>query len=41
MVEDVIDRLREIAPVELSTMDGIEENIRFKLPVMDFDHRNP
>ncbi len=41
LVEDVIDRLREFSPVELSTMDGIEENIRFKLPVMDFDHRNP
>ena len=41
MVNEVIDRLREFAPVELSTMDGIEENIRFKLPAMDFDHLNP
>ena len=32
LVDEVIDRLREIAPVELSIMDGIEEHIRFKLP---------
>ncbi|MCY4239100.1 MAG: 4-hydroxy-3-methylbut-2-enyl diphosphate reductase [Rhodospirillaceae bacterium] len=32
LVGEVIDRLREIAPVELSIMDGIEENIQFKLP---------
>ena len=32
LVDEVIDRLREIAPVDLSIMDGIEEHIRFKLP---------
>jgi len=32
MVTRVIDALRAIAPVELSTMDGIEENVEFKLP---------
>lgn len=32
LVGEVIDRLREIAPVDLSIMDGIEENIQFKLP---------
>ena len=32
LVDEVIDRLRAVAPVELSIMDGIEEHIRFKLP---------
>ena len=32
LVEDVIDALRRIAPVEVSTLDGIEENVRFRLP---------
>jgi 4-hydroxy-3-methylbut-2-enyl diphosphate reductase len=33
LVEDVIDALRRIAPVEVSTLDGIEENVRFRLPL--------
>lgn len=33
LVEDVIDALRRIAPVEVSTLDGIEESVRFRLPV--------
>jgi 4-hydroxy-3-methylbut-2-en-1-yl diphosphate reductase len=33
LVEDVIDALRQIAPVEVSTLDGIEENVRFRLPL--------
>ena len=33
LVEDVIDALRRIAPVEVSTLDGIEENVRFRLPM--------
>jgi 4-hydroxy-3-methylbut-2-enyl diphosphate reductase len=33
LVEDVIDALRHIAPVEVSTLDGIEESVRFRLPV--------
>jgi 4-hydroxy-3-methylbut-2-enyl diphosphate reductase len=32
MVEDVIAALRRIEPVEVSIMDGIEENIQFRLP---------
>jgi 4-hydroxy-3-methylbut-2-enyl diphosphate reductase len=32
MVTHVVDALRAIAPVELSTMDGLEENVEFKLP---------
>jgi 4-hydroxy-3-methylbut-2-enyl diphosphate reductase len=33
LVEDVIDALRRVAPVEVSTLDGIEESVRFRLPV--------
>ena len=33
LVEDVIDALGRIAPVEVSTLDGIEESVRFRLPV--------
>ncbi len=33
LVEDVIDALRRIAPVEVTTLDGIEENVRFRLPL--------
>ncbi|QJE01834.1 4-hydroxy-3-methylbut-2-enyl diphosphate reductase [Massilia forsythiae] len=32
MVGHVIDALRALAPVELSTMDGIEERVEFRLP---------
>jgi 4-hydroxy-3-methylbut-2-enyl diphosphate reductase len=32
MVAQVVGALRAIAPVELSTMDGLEENVEFKLP---------
>jgi 4-hydroxy-3-methylbut-2-enyl diphosphate reductase len=32
MVEDVIDALRRLGPVDVSVMDGIEENIQFRLP---------
>jgi 4-hydroxy-3-methylbut-2-en-1-yl diphosphate reductase len=32
MVEHVIDALRALGPVEVSTMDGIEEHIEFRLP---------
>jgi 4-hydroxy-3-methylbut-2-enyl diphosphate reductase len=31
-VEHVIDALRALGPVDVSTMDGIEEHIEFKLP---------
>jgi 4-hydroxy-3-methylbut-2-enyl diphosphate reductase len=33
LVEDVIGALRRIAPVEVSTLDGIHENVRFRLPL--------
>jgi 4-hydroxy-3-methylbut-2-enyl diphosphate reductase len=33
LVEDVIDALRRIAPVDVSTLDGIRENVRFRLPL--------
>jgi 4-hydroxy-3-methylbut-2-enyl diphosphate reductase len=32
MVNDVIDALRRLGPVDVSVMDGIEENIQFRLP---------
>ncbi|MEI4557885.1 4-hydroxy-3-methylbut-2-enyl diphosphate reductase, partial [Klebsiella pneumoniae] len=32
MVEHVIDSLRQFGPVEVSQLDGIEENIEFRLP---------
>jgi 4-hydroxy-3-methylbut-2-enyl diphosphate reductase len=32
MVEHVIDALRALGPVDVSTMDGIEEHIEFRLP---------
>jgi 4-hydroxy-3-methylbut-2-en-1-yl diphosphate reductase len=32
MVENVIDALRALGPVEVSTMAGIEEKVEFKLP---------
>lgn len=32
MVEDVISALRRLGPVGVSVMDGIEENIQFRLP---------
>ena len=32
LVQDVIEALREHAELEVSTMDGIEENVHFPLP---------
>jgi len=32
MVEQVIDALRALGPVEVSSMDGIAEHVEFKLP---------
>jgi 4-hydroxy-3-methylbut-2-enyl diphosphate reductase len=37
LVEDVIDALRRIKPVTVSTLDGIEESVRFRLPVELWD----
>ncbi len=39
LVEDVIDALRRVAPVEVSTLDGIEESVRFRLPVELSDNK--
>ncbi len=33
LVQDLIGKLREYAELEISTMDGIRENVRFTLPV--------
>jgi 4-hydroxy-3-methylbut-2-enyl diphosphate reductase len=32
LVDDVVAALRRVAPIELSTMAGIEEKVRFRLP---------
>lgn len=32
LVEDVIEALRRVAPVEVSTLSGIQENVTFRLP---------
>jgi 4-hydroxy-3-methylbut-2-enyl diphosphate reductase len=32
LVEEVIDQLRRLGPVELDTLDGVTENVRFRLP---------
>jgi 4-hydroxy-3-methylbut-2-enyl diphosphate reductase len=32
MVQDVIDALRELAPVDVATMEGLAENVEFRLP---------
>ncbi len=32
LVQQLIDRLRELAEVELSTLPGITENVRFRMP---------
>ena len=34
LVQDLIGKLREYAELEISTMDGIAENVRFTLPVL-------
>ena len=33
LIQDVIAALRRLGPVEVETMDGVEENIEFRLPV--------
>ncbi|WOJ91069.1 4-hydroxy-3-methylbut-2-enyl diphosphate reductase [Methylocapsa polymorpha] len=38
LVEDVIDALRGLGPLELSMLPGVEENIEFKLPPELDDH---
>jgi 4-hydroxy-3-methylbut-2-enyl diphosphate reductase len=32
LLERVIDRLGEIANISVSTMDGVNENVKFKIP---------
>ena len=33
LVQELIARLKEIEPVEVSVLDGVEENVRFRLPL--------
>ena len=33
MVQDVIESLREIGPVRVTNLPGVEENVEFRLPV--------
>jgi 4-hydroxy-3-methylbut-2-enyl diphosphate reductase len=32
LVDDVVDALRRLGPIELSTLPGIEEKVEFRLP---------
>ena len=32
LVEEVIDRLRELTEVELAVLPGVTENVRFRMP---------
>ena len=32
LVEEIIQRLEEIEPCEVTTMEGVEENVEFPLP---------
>src|SRR5215470_12109969 len=38
LVEDLIDRLRELANIELSVLPGVIENVRFRMPPQLADH---
>jgi 4-hydroxy-3-methylbut-2-enyl diphosphate reductase len=40
LVEDVIDALRKVAQVDVTTLEGIEENVRFRLPLELEDNVN-
>src|SRR5262249_33365466 len=33
MVQDVIDSLRQLGPVKVTNLPGVEENVEFRLPV--------
>ena len=37
LVEEVVEALRRIAPVEVSTLPGVEENYAFRLPAEILD----
>jgi 4-hydroxy-3-methylbut-2-enyl diphosphate reductase len=37
LVQEVLARLGEVAPVEIENLEGVEENVRFKLPEMLWD----
>jgi len=41
LVDDVIDTLRRFGPVEVTTLDGREENIEFRLPAELLDVKTP
>ncbi len=38
LVEDLIDRLRELAEIELAELPGVTENVRFRMPSQLADH---
>lgn len=33
LVQELIERLRQIEPVDVSVLDGVQENVRFRLPL--------
>ena len=37
LVQEVLTRLGQIAPVAIENLEGVEENVRFKLPEMLWD----
>jgi 4-hydroxy-3-methylbut-2-enyl diphosphate reductase len=39
LVEEIIEALRGLGPIELSMLPGVEENIEFKLPAELVDRR--
>jgi len=41
LVDDVIDTLRRFGPVEVTTLDGREEHIEFRLPAQHLDVKTP
>jgi 4-hydroxy-3-methylbut-2-en-1-yl diphosphate reductase len=41
LVDDVIDTLRRFGPVEVTTLDGREEHIEFRLPAQLLDVKTP
>jgi 4-hydroxy-3-methylbut-2-en-1-yl diphosphate reductase len=41
LVDDVIDTLRRFGPVEVTTLDGREEHIEFRLPAELLDVKTP
>ena len=38
LVDDVLETLRRLAPIEVTTLPGLEETISFRLPAELADH---